>query len=400
MKLGHVIETLDLANGGPSVGTASFAAAQAAQGHDVWIACYDSPGHEAALREFQRYPAFDRVRVETVSPDGFGEAFTGARAAAMFEQVFPGSDFISMHGVWRPMLDRAIRITRRRNLAYSVVPHGMLDPWSLKQKAWKKKPAWWLIWREHCDNATFIRVLNADEARLIEPLALKSPLELFPNGVFPEHYSDLPAPGDFYAGFPQLRQRRYILFLSRLHYKKGLDYLIEAFAAVAAKIDDVDLVVAGPDDGARAQLERDIQRLQLDQRVHLTGPLYGRDKLAALVDAYCFCLPSRQEGFSIAITEALACGTPVVISEPCNFPEVAEVNAGRVVELRADLVADALVELLESQTLRDAAGRAGQELVFSRFSWHAIIENWLHCVERLRRDTGDSALAGAAETSR
>jgi len=228
-------------------------------------------------------------------------------------------------------------------------------------------------------------VLNDDEARLLEPLSLRTPLHRFANGVFPENYANLPAPGAFFEKHPQLRGRRFILFLSRLHYKKGLDYLIEAFATVAAQIDDVDLVIAGPDEGARDRLELDITRLGLSDRVHLVGPLYGNDKFTALVDATCFCLPSRQEGFSNAITEALASGTPVVISQACNFPEVAEVNAGKVVPLDAQRVAQGLIELLESPQACAAAGEAGKQLVFERFSWHAIIASWIQCVNKTKQ---------------
>lgn len=398
MKIIHVIESLDLAKGGPSVGTTSFACAEAAQGHEVIIVCYDSPGHAAALAAFTSYPAFEQVKIEIITGGGFGEALTASRAGKVLERVLPGADFVSVHGVWRPMLSKAITIARKLGLAYSVTPHGMLDPWSLQQKAWKKKPAWNLVWREHCNHATFIRVLNNDEARLLLPLSLKAPLQRFANGVFPENYADLPAPGEFYKKYPQLRGRRFILFLSRLHYKKGLDYLIEAFSTVAAKIDDVDLVIAGPDEGASDRLELDIQRLGLGDRVHRVGPLYGHDKFTALVDATCFCLPSRQEGFSNAITEALASGTPVVISDACNFPEVAEVNAGRVVPLDAEFVAQGLIELLESPEACAEAGNAGKRLVFERFSWHAIIASWIQCIHEMKQATENGSQHARATT--
>ena len=96
--------------------------------------------------------------------------------------------------------------------------------------------------------------------------------------------------------------RRYVVFIARLHYKKGLDYLADAFAIVAPQSPDLDLVVAGPDEGAKSDFEDRIRRAGVGKRVHLVGPLYGPDKFAALVDCTCFCLPSRQEGFSVAVT--------------------------------------------------------------------------------------------------
>ncbi len=390
-KIVHVIETLALASGGPAIGTASFAAAEALLGKNVFIVCYDGPEHTDAMRVFQNFPGFDRVVVRAIPPGGRIEAIAAIGAAKVFNEVLTTDSFVIIQGVWRPMLAKAISISRTRSIPYSIVAHGMLDTWSLKQKAWKKKIAWWLVWHSHCNNASLIRVLNADEERLMAPLRLKAPMEQSPNGVFPEEYADLPSPGEFRHKHPQLNNRRFVLFLSRLHYKKGLDYLIEAFAITANKIPDVDLVVAGPDGGAQAQLERDIERLNLKTRVHIVGALYGREKHEALVDAYCFCLPSRQEGFSIAITEALACGTPVVISENCNFPEVAEVKAGYVVKLGSAPIASALIDLLQSHSSRNAAGHAGRAMVLERFTWQAITEKWCRHVQKTVFDRRRSA---------
>lgn len=388
MKIVHVIETLALSSGGPAVCAASQAAAQALQGHDVSIVCYAGEEHPGALSVFAGYPGFERVHIVGVTAQGGGARLSANDANAALRMAISQADFVEIHGIWRPILGRAIAIALSCGVAYSITPHGMLDPWSLQQKALKKKLAWWLSWRRYCQGALFIKALNADEAELMGPLKLMSPIRVFPNGVFPEDYQRLPAPGRFYAKCAQLQGRRYVLFLSRLHFKKGLDYLVDAFAEIAAEIQDVDLVIAGPDDGARETVEADIKRHGLMERVHLVGPLYGEDKFAALVDAACFCLPSRQEGFSIAITEALACGTPVVISENCHFPEVGEVGAGRVVPLNAPAVAQGLRALLLNEEARLAAGCAGRELVLGRFSWHAIVRDVLACVESLRRASG------------
>ena len=187
-------------------------------------------------------------------------------------------------------------------------------------------------------------------------------------------------------GFPG---ERTVLFLSRLHYKKGLDYLGTAFEIFHRALPDVHLVVAGPNQGARDGFSRQIARSGLDGCVHLVGPLYGERKHAALRSAACFCLPSRQEGFSIAILEAMACRLPVVISDACHFPEVAECGAGHVVALDPNEIALALQRVLENGEAGRRMGDAGFQLVQSRYTWPKIAQRCVRAYEqaiaRLRR---------------
>ncbi len=163
-----------------------------------------------------------------------------------------------------------------------------------------------------------------------------------------------------------------MLFLSRLHYKKGLDILADAFRRVAPLFPDVDLVVAGPDGGAEDEFRGRIRQYGLEERVHMTGGLYGPAKIAALKRAACFCLPSRQEGFSVAITEALACGVPVAITDACHFPEVGEAGAGIVSPLDPMAVAAALERILEDPDRAARMGAAGAKLVRDNYTWPRI----------------------------
>jgi glycosyltransferase involved in cell wall biosynthesis len=226
--------------------------------------------------------------------------------------------------------------------------------------------------RRLLDNAALLHTLNADEARLIEPLRLRCRVEIIPNGVFLEEVHPMPSRGSFYRKHGKLAGRPFILFLGRLHYKKGLDFLADAFISIAASRRELMLVIAGPDAGARAQFEAQIAAAGLMDRVLMAGPLYGRDKLEALADAACFCLPSRQEGFSMAIVEALACGVPAVISADCHFQAVGEAGAGEVVELRPEAIAAALLRVTSNEDERRRMGIRGSYLVQSHYSWPKI----------------------------
>jgi glycosyltransferase involved in cell wall biosynthesis len=132
--------------------------------------------------------------------------------------------------------------------------------------------------------------------------------------------------------YSALRQRRFFLFLSRIHSKKGCDLLLEALARVAEAHPDLDLVMAGPDkEGLRPQLEAQAKRLRISARVHWTGMLEGDSKWGAFHAADAFVLPSHQENFGVAVVEALACGLPVLISDKVNiWPDIAHDEAGIV----------------------------------------------------------------------
>ncbi len=367
----------------------SLAAAQAQLGEWVGIVSYDVNGegdHDANRVPPASVPNSELIHVSQLPPPGSVERLTASRAGRHLDRLINQGDVLHLHGVWDPLVRGAADVARRRRIPYVVTPHGMLDPWSLEQRKWKKKLALLVTYKRMLNGAAFLHALNADEARLIEPLKLTCPVRIVPNGVFMEELEPLPPTGSFCAEFPQLEGRPYILFMSRLHYKKGLDLLADAFANVATRFGDLQLVVAGPDDGAEADFERRVEAHGLSHRVHLTGPIYGRTKLAALGDCTMFCLPSRQEGFSMAITEALGCGAPVVITETCHFPEVAEAGAGEVVDTDSAAVAGAFGRLLEDPKLRTRMGQAGRALVKSRFTWPKIASRTMDAYhQELRR---------------
>jgi glycosyltransferase involved in cell wall biosynthesis len=376
MRIVHLIDTLDPAHGGPPLVAASLASAQAALGHEVTLISYRTPGRESAIESMVRsVPGIERVRLQYMSPRTRLERLSGRKARRALRPIIEQCDVMHMHGVWEVVLKVAASIAPELQKPYVIRPCGVLDPYNLKQKPLKKRIALALGARRMLDGAALLHTLNADESRLIEPLNLRCPRLVIPNGVFPEEFRTLPPRGTFRKRHADIvGERPMILFLSRLHHKKGLDYLADAFAIVARELPEARLVVVGPDEGARGAFVQQIQGLNVSDRVLLTGPLYAADKLAALVDADVFCLPSRQEGFSVAITEALACGRPVVVSEECHFPEVAEVGAGEVLPLDAARFARALLTILRDPQRARSMGEAGRRLVFERYIWPTIAE--------------------------
>lgn len=386
MKIMHIIGTLDPDAGGPPTVATRLAAAQAAEGHDVSIV-HASPHltEQAIIKLTAGVPGFRNVLVRSVDPGSGLDSITARPARIALRRLIDFDHFVHLHGIWEPVLRAAGLVADEVGARYCVTPHGMLDPWSLRRHAFKKRIAMRLGYRRMLVHAAFIHALNAEEARLMTPLSLGRPAEIIPNGIFLDELSVAPPPGTFRAAYPELGDAPYVLFLSRLHEKKGLDYLADAFAMVADTHPNVRLVVAGPDGGARADFVSRIEQAGVRDHVVLTGSLYGADKYGAMIDATCFCLPSRQEGFSVAIIEALACGLPVVVSENCHFDEVDTAGAGRVVRLEAEAIATALRGMLTNDATRREMAERGKALVRDKYTWPRIAQMTIAAYSRAGR---------------
>jgi glycosyltransferase involved in cell wall biosynthesis len=221
------------------------------------------------------------------------------------------------------------------------------------------------------------------ERDLAATLGLRPPSLVVPNGVDLREFADLPDRGFLRQRFSQIGERRIVLFLSRIHPKKGLDLLVEAFAraGTAGRV----LVITGPDcDGYEAEIRRLVRARNVDESVIFTGPLYGRDRIAALRDADLFALPSHQENFGIAVVEALAAGVPVLISDQVNiYREIQEENVGGVVRMDVDELARALDCWLSDDAMRSAAATRARPLARNRYDWSKIAGRWITEYERL-----------------
>lgn len=370
MKICHVVSYLDPRIGGPFSVVAGLAAAQVALDHEVWIMA--KPGLGRYDHATLKTAGLDKVNVFYVNTS-LRAPIALFRQTRSMERIIGGCDIVHLHGVWRVVLWMTATIARKTGTLYAVTPHGMLDPWSLSQKRWKKRLALWLGLRTMLRRAAFLHLLNRDEETNIQPLSLDCARVIIPNGISPDDIAQLPPSRTFYKAHPKLNSRPFILFLGRLHHKKGLDYLLDAFLLVAKTHANLDLVIAGPDGGELGNIRKQIEQLQLTDRVHLVGPLYGPDKFAAYMDATVFCLPSRQEGFSMSIIEAMACQVPVIISPHCHFNEIAQVGAGEIVELEAKAISGAICRLIDNKDLRKRFGEAGRSLVLNRYTWPMIV---------------------------
>lgn len=372
MRIVHVYNQLDPANGGPPRVIAGLAAALAERGHDVAFVSRD-PAHSPRLDAFlsQYFPVLPPRRH---APPPF---------LATLNQALAGADVAHLHGIWPVITLAAAAVCRVRGIPYVLAPHGSLHRGALHEKRLKKWVGMYgLGFGAMVRGASALHVLNAEEALGAPRWLRPQRVEVIANGIFGHHFAHPPPAGTFRRTVPGLGDAPYVLFLSRLHPAKGCDLLATAFGTVASARPDVHLVVAGGDQGGAGLFEAGARRHGYADRLHLVGELGGVQKDAALCEAALFCLPSHHEGFSMAITEALAWGRPVVISEQCHFPAVGEVGAGHIVPLDAAEIAHKIMELLENPQEAEARGARGRVMVFERYRFEAIGAQ----VEALYRD--------------
>jgi glycosyltransferase involved in cell wall biosynthesis len=377
MRILQVVDSLDPIYGGPPTVVLRLAAALAREGAQVTLYSQERSGREADIAAtLHGIPGIELVsRVSDVCDDRKARLL-GRPAWDFLRRPSAAFDLVHIHGLWRPGLRAILRESLRRSCPYVITPHGMLARWSLAQKPVRKKIALALSWRSLIRRASFVHALTQAEARDFGALGIACPVDVVPNGCFLEEMGELPAPGSFHAAHPELGGHPFILFLGRLHYVKRADWLVRAFAKLAATVPDVRLVLAGPDCGTRPQIEQEVKTLGLGSRVHFVGPLYGQQKYAAMVDARCFCQPSVYETFSMSILEAMACGLPPVITRGCNFDEVGTSGSGLVVDSEDEL-SDALRKFCTDANARDSAAKKARDLVVAKYTWPVVARQML-----------------------
>jgi len=357
-------------------------------GHVVELATLDAPT-EAFLADFP-------LTVHALGPARGSYRFSH-KLVPWLERHVASFDAVVINGLWQYHSFGAWRVLRKRGIPYFVFTHGMLDPWFKRRYPLKHLKKWlywpWSDYRVLRD-ATAVLFTSEEERRLA-----RQSFALYRARECVVAYGTTPPPADapalrerFLAAHPALRGRRLVLFLSRIHEKKGCDLLVDAFADAAAGDPDLHLVIAGPDQEGRVpMLGAQAERRGVADRITWPGMLRGDLKWGAFYSAEVFALPSHQENFGIAVAEALGCGLPVLISDKVNiWREVREFDAGLVAPDTREGMAGLLGQW-QSLTLnqRLAMGANATALFRARFTVDAMATDLIDVITR------GGALAGA-----
>jgi len=298
--------------------------------------------------------------------------FRSPELAKTLNDEITSFDLIEVNGIWEYTVFKTARIARRADIPYVIRPTGVFThPW--RYRTLKKQLYLAMIGRSVLKKAACLHVASQKEAEGCLKAGFQTPITIIPNGIDPKVFEKLPNPREAEDRWPILKDRRVILFLSRISQEKGLDQCIPAMRDLLniGGFGDTLLVIAGPDHkGYMAKLKDLLACYKLEKFVFFPGMVHGREKLALYRRADIFVLPSYSENFGIVVAEALACGTPVITTTGTPWKELQEVDAGRWIAPERGPLAEALRELLEmSAQTREAMGQRGRKLVFERYSW-------------------------------
>ena len=363
MRILHTIRSVNPEGGGVIEVVKQFSRVLEAQGHDVTIASLDAP-LDPWVKDCPH-------RIEALGPSR-AKYGSSPRFVPWLREHAANFDSIVVNGLWQYNSFGVWQALRGTGRPYFVFPHGMLDPWFKRTYPLKHAKKWlywpWAEYRVLRDarSVLFTCEQERDLARqsfwLYRANERVVTLGIAPPNGDPDAQREL-----FFSRWPQCRNRRLVLFLGRIHEKKGCDLLLRAFAEVASAQAALQLVMAGPEQQDAQPWRELAAQLGVADRVVWTGMLNGDLKWGALRAAEVFALPSHQENFGIAVIEALACGVPVLISREVNiWREIVEAGAGFVENDDAAGTAELLRRWLALTPSQTAAMRQRAQVCFAR----------------------------------
>jgi glycosyltransferase involved in cell wall biosynthesis len=357
MKVLHVIPSVSERSGGPAAAIVPMCRALQEQGLDVFLSATShglTQNFRDTVSDYKGVPA-------RLFPAQLGASYKYSRPLAAWLNSNVGHfDLVHIHAVFNHASIAAASACRKSGVPYVVRPLGTLDPWSMKQKAGRKRIFWSLVGKRMLQGSAAVHYTAAGEQTATEEFLGINHGRVIALGVEVNSSAAVRRAADI---FPAVANRRYVLLLSRLDPKKGVEVLIDAFKAV--NDDAWRLVIAG--DGPRDYVATLKERARGFEKIVFTGWVEGEQKEALLRDAALFALPSRHENFGLSVMEAMARGVPVLVSPHVNLAqEIETANAGWIVELNQ--LKDRVGEIIESHTERERRGQAAYQLSL-RYSW-------------------------------
>ena len=367
MRVLHVIPSVSDRSGGPATAIIPMCRALLRHGIEVLLITTDAGLREDALKggDYKGVPAM-------FFPSQLSESFKYSRPlASWLRSNIRDFGLAHIHAVFNHSSVAAAHVCRKAGVPYVVRPLGTLDPWSMMQKSFRKRVFWQVSGKGMLRGAAAVHYTTEAEKLATEALFGLNHGKVIALGIETKFSTSL-SRDQLTHHFPSLASDPYVLVLSRLHPKKGLDVLIDAFFSLPEKFAHWRLVLAG--DGRADHVSSLKEKAAHADRVLFTGWLDGEKKDAVLSGASLLALPSHQENFGLCVVEALSHSVPVLLSPHVNLAEeIVLANAGWIATVNKDALAARLAEALDDEDELARRGRAGKELS-QKYSWESTAQ--------------------------
>ena len=287
-------------------------------------------------------------------------------------------DVVHINGCWQPQLAFVQWAAQTLQIPVCLSPHGMLEPWIVKRHYWTRKwPAIKLYQRALVKKADYLHATANTEKENLLRLGWNPQVAVIPNAVNIDELSIKTS----------WKRNRRILFMSRLHVKKGIEVLFEALSRLKSELEGYEVIIAGEGEPDYVRTLKTLSsRLRLNEWVKFAGGVYGADKVRLLQTADIFVLPTYSENFGIVVAEALACGTPVITTHSTPWKELEESECGWYIPVGVNALEQSLREAA-STTEEDLErmGRNGRNLVETSFAAQSVAYRFSQVYEQLFR---------------
>ena len=341
---------------------------QAKQGHEVTIFASDYGTERLEIPDGVRLKTFKTL----VNISGF------RITPRMINADFKKYDIIHLHNYRTFQNVCAVSAARKIKAPYVIHPHGSL-PTTPKKLI---KIMYDIVWGENIlSHADKIIGESNESLRQYKNWGLsEGKVTVVHNGIEWDDFKEIPSRGEFRLSQKIRPNEKIVLYLGRIHKRKGLKLLVRAFARLNRP--DVKLVIAGYDDGYQSEVEQEIEKFNITHKVLFTGGIYGIEKLKLYTDADVFVLPSRYEAFGITVLEALACGMPVIVSDKCGIKDILNDKCGKVVANDEEELANAILNIIEDDTIELFQGKRRD--FAQQYSWSKIAEQMIAVYKSLK----------------
>lgn len=382
MKIIQCISSLKKTSGGTTFFVSDLSNELAKNGVDVILISQFLKNKNSSLKDLY-IPLDKRVKTKLIKyKDNFvNKIFATSYHQKLIKQLNENVDLIHITGLWEASMHAAFVLARRHSIPTIVSTQGMLEPWALNNSFYKKKIAWYLYQQKDLKFANVLHATSEQEAENLKRLDLKQPIAIIPNGINLKNYKNTQnnIKCNINEKFNVRKEDgiRKLLFLSRIHPKKGLIDLVNAWSKL--KPNNWKVIIAGPDErGHRQEVETLISKKELTQYFEFIGPVEGKLKYDLYKSSDLFILPTYSENFGIVVAEALMSGLPVITTKGAPWEGLVKNNCGWWIDIGVDPIVKALDQALSlSPEKLYQMGKRGKVFAENNFGYSSIAKKML-----------------------